>query len=137
MQLIEVAKIKTNDGTVYCFVYPLNDTSRTDMNQVNRPLIAVRIFCTFRNPITVSIIDEPFHGTWMYTANSTRGHPFKLTVPLAKCNRSKYAFASRVVPVWNHLPVSVVICKSVSAFERILREVDLSKFLFVSYSNNC
>ena len=35
--------MKIDDGTVYCFVYPLNDTSRTDINQVNQPLIAVRI----------------------------------------------------------------------------------------------
>ena len=40
--------MKVVDGTVYCFVYPLNDTSRTDMNQVNQPLIAVSINNYFR-----------------------------------------------------------------------------------------
>ena len=70
-------------------------------------------------------------------SNPARGHPFKLVVPVTKCNRSKYAYASRVVPVWNLLPVSVVECKTVDAFKICLRAVDLSKFskLIVSYTN--
>ena len=78
-----------------------------------------------------------FDDFFSFSSNPTRGHPFKLIVPVAKCNRSKYAFASRVVPVWNLLPVSVVECRTVNAFKRCLREVDLSKFLIVSYTNNC
>ena len=72
-----------------------------------------------------------------FSSNPTHGHPFKLIVPVAKCNRSKYAFASRVVPVWNLLPVSVVERKTVDAFKRYLCAVELSKFLIVSYTNNC
>ena len=67
-----------------------------------------------------------------FSFNLTFGHPFKLIVPVAKCNRRKYAFASRVVPVWNHLPVDVVECKTVNALKKCLRAVDLSKFLIVS-----
>ena len=34
-----------------------------------------------------------------FSPNSAlRGHPFKLTVPISKCNRSKYFFSSRIVP---------------------------------------
>ena len=65
-------------------------------------------------------IAQNFDDFFSFSSNPTRGHPFKLTIPVVKCNRSKYAFASRVVPVWNHLPASVVQCKTVTAFKRCL-----------------
>ena len=35
-----------------------------------------------------------------FSPNTTLcGHPYKLTVPLNKCNRSKYFFSSRIVPI--------------------------------------
>ena len=78
-----------------------------------------------------------FDDFFSFSCNPTRGHQFKLIVPVVKCNRSKYAFASRVVPVWNHLPVNVVECTTVFAFKRCLRVVDLSKFLIAPCTNNC
>ena len=39
------------------------------------------------------------------TCNSTRGHPFRLSVPVAKIDERKFFFACRVVPIWNFLPI--------------------------------
>ena len=39
---------------------------------------------------------------------STRGHRFKLIVPISKSNIRKYFFAARVVPIWNSLPEKLV-----------------------------
>ena len=58
-----------------------------------------------------------------------RGHSFKLTVPIVKCNRSKYFFSSWVVPVWNALPAEVVIAPNIFAFKKLVSKVDLSPFL--------
>ena len=44
-----------------------------------------------------------FDDFFSFSSNPTRGHPFRLIVPVVRCYRSKYAFASRGVPVWNHL----------------------------------
>jgi hypothetical protein len=63
---------------------------------------------------------------------STRGHSHRIAVPLAKNNILKNSFSSRVVPVWNALPNSVVLAPSVSAFKRLLSKIDLSKFLLFS-----
>ena len=60
-----------------------------------------------------------------------RGHPFKLTVPISRCNRSKYFFSSRIVSVWNCLPAEVVMAKSIHSFKTEVRKVDISKFLIL------
>ena len=39
---------------------------------------------------------------------SSRGHSFRLEVPLAKCNTRNHLFACRIVRVWNALPQAVV-----------------------------
>ena len=58
---------------------------------------------------------------------SLRGHPYKLN----KCNRSKYFFSSRIVPIWNSLLVAVVMSENVISFEITVRKFDLSRYLIV------
>ena len=60
-----------------------------------------------------------------------RGHPYKLTVPLNKCNRSKYFFSSRIVPISNSLPVAVIMSKNLFLFKMSVRKFDLSRYLIV------
>ena len=43
----------------------------------------------------------------------TRGHPYRITVPLAKNNVFKNSFSCRIVPIWNALPNPVVLAPSV------------------------
>ena len=58
-----------------------------------------------------------FDEFFSFSPNTTlRGHPYILTVPLNKSNRSKYFFSSRIVPIWNSLPVAVVMSKNVFSF---------------------
>ena len=60
---------------------------------------------------------------------SSRGHPYKLSVPLAKLNTRKFFFSNRVILAWNALPADVVVVQSTSAFKHRVRKIDLSKFL--------
>ena len=39
----------------------------------------------------------------------SRGHPYKLSVPLAKLNAKKFFFSNRVILAWNALPADVVV----------------------------
>ena len=71
------------------------------------------------------------------TCNSTRGHPYRLAVPVALVNIRKHFFSSRVVPVWNFLPRDVVLAHTLASFKYLVRQVDLGKFLiFNAYSEN-
>ena len=63
------------------------------------------------------------------TCNSTRGHPFRLSVPVAKIDARKHFFACRVVPIRNFLPNNVVMAQTLQSFKNLVRLVDLSKFL--------
>ena len=60
---------------------------------------------------------------------STRGHRFKLIVPISKSNIRKYFFAARVVPIWNSLPEKLVTAFSPHVFKKLLFAYDLSVFL--------
>ena len=51
---------------------------------------------------------------------STRGHTFKLVVPIAKTNTRKYFFSSRIVPIWNSLPQQFVSAPSTAKFKSLI-----------------
>ena len=59
----------------------------------------------------------------------TRGHPYRITLTLAKSNVFENSFSCRIVLIWNALPDPVVLAPSVFAFKRMLFKTDLSKFL--------
>ena len=82
--------------------------------------------------ITHGLIALNFDDFFKFSPNSAfRGHPFKLAVPISRCNRSKYFFSSRIVPVWNCLPAEVVMTKSIASFKTEIRKLDLSRFLIL------
>ena len=58
-----------------------------------------------------------------------RGHPLKLTVPLAKSNIQKYFFSHRVIPIWNSLPSQVVLAPSTVSFKKQINKIYLNKHL--------
>ena len=60
---------------------------------------------------------------------STRGHTFKLVVPIAKTNTRKYFFSSRIVPIWNSLPQQFVSASSTAKFKSLITNHDFSFFL--------
>ena len=59
----------------------------------------------------------------------SRGHPLKISIPLAKLNARKFFFASRVIPAWNSLPETTVLAPSSFSFKHHLHQTDFSKFL--------
>ena len=58
-----------------------------------------------------------------------RGHPFKLTVPLARNNTRKFFFSNRVVTIWNALPTDLVLSSNINIFKYKLKQIDLNKYL--------
>ena len=95
----------------------------------HRRLLADLLMCY---KIIHGLVALNFDEFFSFSPNTTlRGHPYKLTVPLNKCNRSKYFFSSRVVPIWNSLPVAVVTSKNVFSFKMSVRKFDLSRYLIV------
>ena len=60
---------------------------------------------------------------------NTRGHPFKLTIPLTHTNLRKYFFSSRIIPIWNSLPANIVNASTPSLFKKLVSGHDLSLFL--------
>ena len=68
---------------------------------------------------------------------ASRGHPYRLSVPLANINVRNHFFSNRIISVWNSLPTELVMCKSISSFKYHLRKTYLSKFLiFATYMPN-
>ena len=66
--------------------------------------------------------------------NRSRGHPFRLIVPLVKSNIKKHFFSCRVVHPWNHLPSTLVTNPSPIFFKSQLKKINLDKFLIHSLS---
>ena len=95
----------------------------------HRRLLADLLLCF---EIIHGLIALNFDDFFKFSPNSAlRRHPFKLTVPISRCNRSKYSFSSRIIPVWNCLPAEVVIAKFINSFKTEVRKVDLSRFLIL------
>ena len=61
--------------------------------------------------------------------NRSRGHPFRLIVPLVKSNIKKHFFSCRVVHPWNHLPSIMITNPSTIFFKSQLKKINLDKFL--------
>ena len=59
----------------------------------------------------------------------TRGHRFKLAIPVCRSEVRRRSFVVRVVSVWNSLPSRVVEAGSVECFNRGLFGVLGSRFL--------
>ena len=65
----------------------------------------------------------------LMTDGSTRGHRYKICLPLAHRDARKRFFAVRVVPWWNGLSSNTVTATSLDSFKRRLHE-DLGDELF-------
>jgi hypothetical protein len=59
----------------------------------------------------------------------TRGHPWKLVPNTFKRDCRKNFFASRVVHVWNDLPMDCVLAPSLNLFKRSISELNFKKYL--------
>jgi hypothetical protein len=64
---------------------------------------------------------------------NTRDHPYKLRIPKILNVTRKNFFAIRVLPIWNSLPSHIVTSETVTAFKKLLKTADLSKFLLRDY----
>jgi hypothetical protein len=67
---------------------------------------------------------------------TTRGHEWKLLVPMCNCDTRKFFFSVRTVPVWNSLPSEAVTANNLDTFKRKLENVNLDIFLkFPEYNS--
>ena len=71
-----------------------------------------------------------FADFFTYSHNpSSRGHPFRLTTPIAKNNTQQNFFSCRAVAAWNSLPSVAVSAPSIQSFKRQLHNLNLAKFI--------
>ena len=93
----------------------------------HRRLLADLILCfkIVRGFSSITINDMFIPSTNLFL----RGHPFRLEIPLAKCNIRNHFFACRVVRIWNSLPDTIVSAPTVQSFKELIKKFDLSKFL--------
>ncbi len=59
----------------------------------------------------------------------TRGHAFKLEIPLCATNYGKFFFSYRVVSAWNSLSAATVTSRTISTFKIRLNSENLTNFL--------
>ena len=64
-----------------------------------------------------------------YSSN-LRGHSLKLTMPHTGQWTTAF-FSVRIIDAWNYLPREVAEAQNYKVFKRLLRNVDLSDFVFV------
>ena len=99
----------------------------------HRRLLADLIMCynIIRNHSCIDPSDFFTQPHYKYS----RGHPFHLSIPLAKLNSRKHFFSNRIINIWNSLPTEIVLSHSTSAFKYHIKRLDLSKFLvFPTYT---
>ena len=65
------------------------------------------------------------------TTSITRGHPLRISVPIARLNVRQHFFAHRVVPIWNSLPTDIVTAPSTNQFKSRIKQTNLSRFLIL------
>ena len=72
-----------------------------------------------------------FDDFFKFAANRfiTRGHAFKLIIPLDKSNIRKYFFSSRVIKTWNSLPEEFVTSRNAKLFKTKINTFDFTSFL--------
>ena len=54
---------------------------------------------------------------------ATRGHPFTLVKPPVRLDSCKFAFHSRVINLWNSLPLTIVLSHSLTSFKLKLKSL--------------
>jgi hypothetical protein len=80
------------------------------------------------------IIDKDFNEFFTLSrVTNTRGHRFKLAKPLNRTNVNVFSFASRRIDCWNFLPDSIFKSNSVTLLSKNLQNIDLSKYLILSF----
>ena len=64
----------------------------------------------------------------------TRGHSYKLYMPIVKSDTRKYFFSNRVLRAWNDLPLSTEDFKSLNSFRASLFKINLTDF-YISHAD--
>jgi hypothetical protein len=62
------------------------------------------------------------------THNKTRSNGLKLEYEKPRLDIRKYCFSVRTAKIWNQLPSSIVLAKSLKTFRTELNKFDLSRF---------
>ena len=73
----------------------------------------VKIWKSFHSEVDVGLLDLFEHAG----GGVTRGHRFKLSIPVCRSEIWRRMFGIRCVTIWNSLPAPLVECKSVEGFK--------------------
>jgi len=81
--------------------------------------------CTcYRIVHCLSSLESGLFFTRRHTAN--RGHPFSLVKPPVRLDSTKFSFQSRVIDIWNSLPMAVVSAVSLVSFKSKLKYITIT-----------
>jgi len=61
----------------------------------------------------------------------TRGHNYKLVIPIFNNNARQFSFACRRIDAWNDLSVSVVNALSLSSLKNFLKSCCIDRFVTI------
>ncbi len=73
-------------------------------------------------------VDINIQNYFTFNNNNTRGHRLKLNVQHSRINCRKYFFINRTIPIWNHLPFSILDAGSLFNFKKMLNNVNLNEY---------
>lgn len=68
-----------------------------------------------------------------FASSNTRGHKYKLLPPSCNCDTRRHCFASRVVYIWNNLPVQTTNFSSLIKFNDSVANSFLAKYCIRNY----
>ena len=63
------------------------------------------------------------------TNDRSRGHPYRLIIPLAKSNIKRHSFSCRIIHPWNSLTSALVTNPNTQNFKNNLKHINLNKYL--------
>ena len=72
--------------------------------------------------IIFGFIETPCSDFFTFTDSRTRGHRYKLLMPVCRCDTRLHSFAARVVPLWNDLPVELTNFNNLHDFKNSLTD---------------
>jgi hypothetical protein len=101
--------------------------ARLGLKSLEYRRIAFDLYMTYS--ICNNQVDLNFHDFFIRNQGRTRGHSWKLLVPVVNSDTRKYFFAHRVVAIWNSLPEDVVSARTIASFKVKLKSVSLDRFL--------
>ena len=88
----------------------------------------IRLDLILMYKIVRGLVDLDFQKLFSFNLNNTRGHRYKVNIPIGRLNCKKFSFVNRVARIWNALSDNVVGSNTLEKFKLALKDVDVRRF---------